>query len=154
MCSKHFSFMLLQRNSHWNVHLFIILFLLVWAYFCHELVAFFMWICPCVCSKYCISILFQNISKLHRFLFFVNTNQIKNWTKLNLAATHCKKFVLIYKISFLFFFLDFYCPNLMGVLYMDNCSTKFVFWLHAQLSWWIPFFLGNTSPGLRVLIKV
>ena len=60
--------MAIQRNIHWNVCLFIILFLLIWAYY------IFVWICPCVRSTYCVSFVFQDIMKTIQIPIFSQYN--------------------------------------------------------------------------------
>ena len=107
--------MLLQRNNQWNVCLFIILFLLVWAYFCNKLDEF-------SCEHACVFALntaqvFFSKHKLYKFLFLVYINQIKKLKNmLNLAATNSKisehiisktqKFIaqiLVFKLYFIYF---------------------------------------------------
>ena len=64
------SFILLLRNIHWNVCLFIILFFFIRAYFHHKFVA---WICSCICPKYCRCILYINNYSI--FFFYLGILQ-------------------------------------------------------------------------------
>ena len=77
-------------------------------YFCHKLV---MWTCLCIYSKYCVNVLFQNISELYKFLFLVYTNQIKKTEQiLNSAATNSKNSVCI-----IYLFSSEFCSSNLGV---------------------------------------
>ena len=101
--------MSLERNSHWNVCLFIILFLLIWVYFYSKFVAF-------LCEKVHVFALntvkmfcFKTLVNCKIFLFFSLYKQDKKIGQmLNLADINFKSpWVLYTKYVLMVFFQNF-----------------------------------------------